>query len=383
MGLSRRLFLGATGAGVLGTLVGTGPAVADGHDGDGEGADDHALREVVAVTDPVPENVAFDWNGDLYVGITGGSVRRLPADRTGETDLTVADTELVAEYPGGVAGVLVADGVLYTAVNGETGGVYALDLHAAAAHPRELATLVGPDEQGFVNDLTLDGSRLLVTESFAGVVYEVPLAVLAESDESEGAGTGESDSTDDADGGSDDGEGDACGPSVWLDSDLLDTPSFGANGIATVRGEVFVNVTRVTDTVGRIVRVPVECDGSAGEAEVYVEGPDVFGADGLTSRGAELYAALNSQNRIARVEEGSLTTVFEGGSLSFPSEVVFDPTAPGTAFVCNFSNSAPEQGGVLRGTLPHGEGDETGDDEGDRGEGGGDADGDGGTGRDD
>ncbi|WP_254536257.1 hypothetical protein [Halomarina litorea] len=52
MELSRRLFLGATGAGVLGTLVGTsatGAATAAEH-----------VERVVSVTDPVPENVAFD-----------------------------------------------------------------------------------------------------------------------------------------------------------------------------------------------------------------------------------------------------------------------------------------------------------------------------------
>ncbi len=338
---SRRTFLGATGAGVAATLFGSGLAAADDHDdenGNRNGGDrDGDLVEVVSVTDPVPENVAFDWNGDLYIGITGGSVRRLPADRTAETGLAVEDTHLVAEYPGGVVGVAVEDGVLYTAVNGETGGVYALDLRAEDADPEELATLVHPDEQGFVNDVYPFGSRLLVTESFGGVVYEVPL-----------------------------GSGD-CEPSVWSDSRLLDTPSFGANGITAVRGDVFVNVTRVSDTVGRVVRIPVECDGSAGEAEVYVEGPELFGADGLTSRGSELYVALNAQNRIGVVvpergeglddgNEGDddyrVDTVFEGGPLSFPSEVVFDPTHPATAFVCNFSNPAPEHGGVLRGTLP-------------------------------
>jgi hypothetical protein len=146
---------------------------------------------------------------------------------------------------------------------------------------------------------------------------------------------------------------------------LLSTPSFGANGITAIRGDVFVAVTRVTDNTGRIVRIPVACDGSAGEPEVYVEGPQLFGADGLTSRGAELYVALNSQNRIATVTDagnsgngsgnstgGRVQTVFAGGPLSFPSEVVFDPTAPNTAFICNFSNPVPQQGGVLRGQLP-------------------------------
>ncbi|KTG08893.1 hypothetical protein AUR64_13865 [Haloprofundus marisrubri] len=341
---SRRTFLKVTGVSTAAAFLGTGAAAASQSQG--------RLTEVVSVTDPVPENVGFDWNGDLYIGVTGGSVRRLPAGQTDESGLSLDATELVAEYPGSVAGVLVEDGILYAAVNGEMGGVYALDLRASSAEPQALATLVGSDEEGFVNDFYQLGSRLLVTESFGGVVYELPLTADSE-----------------------------CEPTVWADSDLLATPSFGANGITAIRGDVFVAVTRVTENTGRIVRIPVACDGSAGEPEVYVEGPQLFGADGLTSRGAELYVALNGQNRIAVVDDGGnngaggngngggnggngngngnanstggrVRTVFAGGALSFPSEVVFDPTDPDTAFVCNFSNSAPEQGGVLRGALP-------------------------------
>ncbi|PSQ00643.1 hypothetical protein BRC94_05265 [Halobacteriales archaeon QS_5_70_17] len=305
---NRRRFLRTTALGATAAFAGASAGIASA---------DH-LHEVVSITDPVPENLALDWNGDLYVGITGGSVRRLPADRTGETGLDVDRTEQVAEYPGGVAGVLVDDGVLYTAVNGESGGVYALDLRADGAEPEALATLF-PDGDGFVNDLYADGSRLLVTESLGGTVYEVPLNGFE--------------------------------PSVWADDDLLDTPSFGANGGDAVRGHVFVTVTRVTDGKGRIVRFPVECDGGAGDPETYAEGPDVAGADGITSRGAGPYVALNAQNRVVRLVDGKLRTVLAGGRLSFPSEVVFDPTDPETAFVCNFSNERPEQGGVLRGRI--------------------------------
>jgi sugar lactone lactonase YvrE len=274
------------------------------------------LERVLSTGRPVPENIGFAENGDLYVGITGGSVRRLPADRTDETGLPLSATSTVGTYPGGVAGVFVTDGVLYTAVNGEFGGVYAFDL-GSEDEPRKLATLL-PEGNGFVNDLYAeeDGDRLLVTESFGGVVYEVPF-----------------------DGGD---------PEVWVDSPLLDTASFGANGITRIADDVYVNVTRAGE-VGRIVRAPLDPDGSAGAPETYVESEALFGADGLTARGPQLYVAVNGQNRITRVTPSRrLQTVVERGALSFPSEVVFDPTAGGKAFVCNFSPSAPEQAGVLR-----------------------------------
>lgn len=40
--------------------------------------------------------------------------------------------------------------------------------------------------------------------------------------------------------------------------------------------------------------------------------------------------------------------VGEDGSLSFPSEVIFDPTASGKAFVCNLSTGDADAASVLR-----------------------------------
>jgi sugar lactone lactonase YvrE len=314
--LTRRATLG-----LLGTAALTGVAGARGDEdrrddgnGRGDGNGTRPIERVLSTGQPVPENIAFDGDGDLYVGITGGSVRRLPADRTDETGLGLDATTEVASYPGGVAGVTVSEDTLYTAVNGESGSVFESDL-GADDEPTELATVL-PDGNGFVNDLVVDGDRLLATESFGGAVYEIDR---------------------------DDGE-----TAVWVADDLLDTDSFGANGIARVDDTVYVAVTRAGE-VGRVVEVPVEDGGDAGSPETFVEAESLFGADGLTARGPQLYAAVNSANRITRITpSGELRTVVEGEPLSFPSEVVFDPTARGKAFVCNFSPSAPGAAGVLR-----------------------------------
>ena len=78
----------------------------------------------------------------------------------------------------------------------------------------------------------------------------------------------------------------------------------------------------------------------------------LFGADGLTARGSHLYVAVNARNRITRVSPSrQLTTVVEGGALSFPSEVVFDPTATERAFIRNLSPESPDAAGVLRTQL--------------------------------
>lgn len=319
----RRTVVRTLGAGVtVGVLGGTAAARRNENGDANANADGNGrIDRLLSTGSPVPENVGFDDEGNLYVGITGGSVRRLPADLTDETGLPLCATTEVATYEGGVAGVTVADGTLYAAVNGDSGGVYALDLGAGGS-PERLATIL-PGGNGFVNDHYADGDRLLVTESFGGTVYEIPV---------------------------DEAAPDA---SVWVQDDLLDTPSFGANGITRVGDDVFVSVTRATDDggndVGRVVRVPVNGDGSAGQPETYVEGGRLYGADGLTARGPQLYVAVNGQNRIARVTpSGNVRTVVEGEPLLFPSEAVFDPTDPGSLFVCNFSQDDPGAAGVLR-----------------------------------
>lgn len=303
--------------GLLGTTAVAGVA--------GRTAAKGRIERLLSTGSPPPENLAFDADGNLYVGITGGEVRRIPAEKTDETGLDLEATDEVATYEGGVNGVEVADGTVYTAVNGDEGSVFQVGTDGDDG-PSELAT-ISPSGDGFVNDIFADGDRLLVTESFGGAVYEV-----------------------DRDGG------DSDEPEEWVQDDLLDTASFGANGLTRIDDDVYVAVSFASDDegtqIGRIVRVPVESDGSAGRPETHLEGPEITGVDGLTARGPILYAALNVQNRIARVTPSKkIKTVDEGDPLRFPSDVVFDPTTPGKVFVCNFPQTekgANDDGGVLR-----------------------------------
>lgn len=69
-------------AAALGTAFG---GRADGDGASGAAAEGDAGAELLAIPgERVPENLAFADDGDLYVGITAGEVRRLPADRTDE-----------------------------------------------------------------------------------------------------------------------------------------------------------------------------------------------------------------------------------------------------------------------------------------------------------
>jgi sugar lactone lactonase YvrE len=263
--------------------------------------------------DRVPENMAFDADGNLYFGITAGEVRRLPAARTGETGLSLDATELVGTLPGAIGVETGPDGTVYVAVatDDDRSGVWTVSPDGETSQLVEIG--------GFPNDVLFDSprDRLLVTESSGGLVYAV--------------GT--------------DGE-----RTTWLDDDRLDTESFGANGVTRAAdGAVYVAVTRAPDQTGRLLRVPLGADGAAGDPTTFFDGPEIFGADGITARDGDVYVAANSQNRVVQVgPDGSTSAVATAeDGLAFPSDVLFAPSSD-DLFVCNFANQSPEDGAILR-----------------------------------
>ena len=302
---------------LLALLGGSAATAAGGRVGAQEGGEPEGdVQEVVSIPgELVPENLAFDGNGDLYFGITAGQVRRLPASETGETGLRLEDTQRVATLPGSVIGVETdPEGTVYAAVVREQGesGVFQVP---PDGDPSRLATI-----RGFPNGVLLDRERerLLVAESNDGVVYEVAL-----------------------DGGA----------TAWLDAPRLDTAGFGANGLAPgPDGGVLVTVTQAPNETGRLLRVPVADDGSALAPDVYFEGPALYGADGVDTLGGQPYVAVNRQNRVVRVTPGErvITVASADDGLVFPSDVAFDPTSDGNLFICNFANPRPEEAGILR-----------------------------------
>ncbi|MDS0253346.1 SMP-30/gluconolactonase/LRE family protein [Haloarcula argentinensis] len=269
--------------------------------------------------DRVPENMALGPDGGLYFGITAGEVRRVPETETGATDLTLDDTEQIATLPGAIGVETAPDGTVYVAVatQDDQAGVWEVPADGEATQ------LVGIS--GFPNDIHYDTDRehLLVTESQNGVVYAVTT----------------------------DGE-----RSTWLDDDRLDTESFGANGITRdADGDIYVAVTRAPENTGRLLRVPVESDGAAGEPSMFFEGEAIFGADGITSRDGDIYVAANSQNRVVRVTaDGTTDTVATADDgLVFPSDVLFGTgDQRESLFICNFANQSPEDGAILRTSVP-------------------------------
>ena len=275
--------------------------------------DETNVETVVSISgERVPENMAFDADGNLYLGITAGEVRRLSADRTGETDLSIDDTEQVATLPGAVGVEVSPDGAIYVAVasQDESAGVWMVPPDGAAS---QLASI-----SGFPNDILFDSNRdrMLVTESSGGVVYSI--------------GTDGSRET-------------------WLDDGRLATESFGANGITRGSdGTVYIAVTRAGE-MGRLIEVQIEPSGDPVEATTLVESEAIFGADGITAYNGDILVAANSQNRVVRVNSAAETETIADGDdgLVFPSDVLVGPDSE-ELFICNFANESPEDGGILR-----------------------------------
>ena len=275
--------------------------------------DETTVETVVSISgERVPENMAFDADGNLYFGITAGEVRRLSADRTGETDLSIDDTEQVATLPGAVGVEVSPDGAIYVAVasQDESAGVWMVPPDGAAS---QLASI-----SGFPNDILFDSNRdrMLVTESSGGVVYSI--------------GTDGSRET-------------------WLDDGRLATESFGANGITRGSdGTIYIAVTRAGE-MGRLIEVQIEPSGDPVEATTLVESEAIFGADGITAHNGDILVAANSQNRVVRVNSAAETETIADGDdgLVFPSDVLVGPDSE-ELFICNFANESPEDGGILR-----------------------------------
>lgn len=325
---TRRNALKGVGAGIaLSVTAGTATATFDGDD-----AGPNDVETVVEIPgDPVPENLAIDRDGTLYFGLTRGEVRKLTPEQTRETGLGLDDTEQVATLPGSAIGVeLVSGDALYVASQADAGdGVWRVPVDGGDP---ELFAAVG----GFPNDVLYDPfhDRLLVTDSFGGAVYEVPL----------------------------DADDPGRAASLWSDDDRLSTERFGANGLTFGKGVVYVAVTRGTndagDDVGRVVRVPLSRGGEAGDARTFLESPAIYGADGVTSFGPHLYLAANGRNEVVRIDPGTHVTVLADGDdgLVFPSDVVLGRTRRqrGDLFICNFADETPGEGAILRTRLQPG-----------------------------
>lgn len=260
----------------------------------------------------LPESIAQDAAGNLYVSIASTVVKVTPA--------RVVSTLVALPVPAGVfaTGVKVGpDGFLYV-------GSAAFDPTLAASFVWRVSLTTGAAEEvaeldpaGFPNDLAFDDDgNIYVTDPFLALIWRIDVSGEA---------------------------------TVWL-SDVafegnpaepaLGAP-FGVDGIAFDRGDrnlYFGNLD-----FGTILRVRVRRDGSPGSLEVVAEDERLKGADGIAfDRAGTLYVAVNAQDRIATVDRrGRVEVVAEGGLLDGPSAFAFGVPRRDrqTLFITNFAIS--------------------------------------------
>jgi sugar lactone lactonase YvrE len=260
-----------------------------------------------------PEGIAVDKYGNVYVSM-------IELDQIWKIDPS-GNRSVLAEIavPGaGPAGMAVdAAGTVNAAVSaldlatGQTDpafrGVYRIRPDGTAER------LPGTGAMLFPNDVTLDKQgNVYATDTSGGTVWRVPRDGSAE---------------------------------LWSGDPLLQGDGsfgfgfpIGANGIAFRHGELIV----ANSERGRLVRIPVEPDGSAGNASVLVESTALLGADGIAlDVHGDVYVASAILYTVVRVgSEGLIETLATADDgLNQPSTLAFG-TGKGerqTLFVANFS----------------------------------------------
>lgn len=259
----------------------------------------------------LPESMTSDRHGNLYFSLVSGSVRRINPDHSVVQVATVP-------LPAGalLTGIKVGpDGFIYTcsaSFSPSPSGAFVWRISPVTGDVTQFATL---DPSGFPNDLafTEDGA-MFVTDPFLGDLWKVDSAGHA---------------------------------TVFLSDPLFagDPASpaftgqpFGIDGIAFDEDGGELVVANVD--FGRVVRVGL--DDCAPRAKVFVEDPRLKGIDGIAiDRRGTIYAAVNTQNRIATVDRHGEIAILVEGSPPFdsPSSFAFGTGKDDkrTLFISNFA----------------------------------------------
>ncbi|MFQ6026346.1 MAG: SMP-30/gluconolactonase/LRE family protein [Dehalococcoidia bacterium] len=256
-----------------------------------------------------PEGLAVDRDGNIYAGMAPtGEIKKV-------TPLGKSTTFAQLPSPG--------EGFMLGMEFNRAGDLYVLmssgdpDTHGiwrVSSDGESVERFAALEVEGFPNVLTFDrGGNLFVSDTTRGGIWKV------------------------------DPQGTV---STWSDDPLLQgvippvSPlglSLGANGVAfDASGQnLYVAVTEF----GRIVRIPVNPDGSAGTAEVFTEDEGNL-YDGITfDSSGNLYVAVVGQDRVDVISpEGDITTLAQGGVLQNPSDVRLGVGADrNTLYIANFA----------------------------------------------
>jgi sugar lactone lactonase YvrE len=242
----------------------------------------------------LPEGLAVDKQGNFYVGIAPtGEIKQV----TPEGQVTTF-ANLPPPGSGFMTGIAAdRQGNLYVALasfNPDTHGIWKVSNDGS-----NVDLFVSLPEGGLPNLPAFDRQgNLFVSDSFLGRIWKI------------------------------DHKGNA---TVWKEDPLLEAAPggplnlpVGVNGIAFDHNQRHLYAANTLG--GRIVRILLNPDGTAGEVEVIVEDHALLeGADGIAFDNREnLYVAVNSQNRLVKMSpDGNVGVVTEGGPLQFPASLAF------------------------------------------------------------
>ncbi|HEY0138822.1 MAG TPA: SMP-30/gluconolactonase/LRE family protein [Nannocystis sp.] len=300
-----------------------------------------AEPEVLVPLDPnqgqLPESITTDEDGNIYLSI-GNTIGIIDPDGNYSTFAT-----LPIPTGGFVTGLKFGDdGYLYAgtgAFSTDPSGAFVYRVSPDGEVIEQCAALPA---NGFPNDLAFDNKgNLYVTDPFLGQIYKI----------------------------------DGCGGdvSVFLDDPLLDPNTgdpflgispFGVDGIAFDKN--YKNLYVGNLDYGRIVKIELEKNGTAGDVDVFYENVDLIGGvDGIAfDKQGTLYLAVHGQERIVAIDKkGKATIVAEGGELNQPSSLVFGATKndKNTLYISNFSilsatgfRPGPPTPGLLTLDVKHG-----------------------------
>jgi hypothetical protein len=263
-------------------------------------ADSAPIFTTVATFNPavgdLPESLTIGDDGSFYLSMSTATIKRVAPDHT------VSSFASLPVTPGAFATGLKfgPDGYLYAASAGFGPSPSAAFIWriSPAGVVSQYAAL---DANGFPNDLAFDDhGNLFVTDPFLGLVWKIDHHTHA--------------------------------ASIWLADPLLagnpanpalTLHSFGVDGIAFDKDKHSLYFGNVD--FGEILKTDIECDGSAGDLEVFAGDAKLLGVDGIAfDKQGTLYAAINGQDAIAAVDEhGHVSTVVTGSPLDAPSSLVF------------------------------------------------------------
>ena len=243
-----------------------------------------------------PEGLVVDGDGNIYFGLAPtGEIRMItPAG-------DVSSFAKLPNAPEGTSGTLGLDfndaGELFAAMAtfDESHGIWKI---SADGSETELFVSLDPSGVPNVLDFHSDGS-LFVSNTSGGAVWKIATDGTVE---------------------------------TWLADPLLagsNPPGpvglpLGANGLNFDADESNLYVS-VTD-MNRVVKIPVNADGTAGTAEVFAEDAETLaGPDGMAwGPNGDLYVALVGSDSLSKISaDGTITAIHSGAPLMNPSDVAF------------------------------------------------------------